>query len=60
MRLFMETLRVCLKINLKAFVTALDKVFVLHFLEATINFAPVDVLCIFGKESIMGSVLKSF
>ena len=51
---FLWKLWVCLKINSKDFVLAFDKAFVLHFLNATINLAPVGGLC------ILGSVLKSF
>ena len=56
---FME-LWACLKTNLIVFGTAFDKATVIHFLDATIKNAPVGVLCIFGSQYIMGSVLKSF
>ena len=59
MWLFME-LWTCLKTNLIVFGTAFDKATVIHFLDATIKIAPVGVLCIFGSQYIMDSVLKSF
>ena len=36
-----------LKINLKTFVTAFDKAFVLQLLDVTIHLAPVGAFCIF-------------
>ena len=47
----------CLKINLKAFVTAFDKPFVLHFLDCTINLVAVGI---FGSQCIKSIVLKLF
>ena len=50
---FSWKLWICLKTYLKAFVTTFYNIFVLYFVDATINLAPVGVLCILESQHII-------
>ena len=57
---FLRNFKFASELISKSFITAFQKVSVLHFLDETINLAPAQNFCIFVSYYIMSSVLKSF
>ena len=56
-KLCVRNLSTVLRMILKSLDLVLESGFVLQQFEATINLAPMDVLCILGNQDIIGSNL---